>query len=112
MRELEETLGSFFPDKIIGTDYTDVFNQYRERNFKVIAELTSIVSRESRYGLDVEETSKKINSLIFNSIQDARNKVKLSIKQKIMEYRSPDWWHPLKRPFKKLQKKRKESVSL
>lgn len=91
MRELEEeTLGSFFPDKIIGTDYTDVFNQYRERNFKeVIAELTSIVSQgESLPGLNVEETSKKINSLIFNSIQDAKNKVKLSIKQKIMEYKS------------------------
>lgn len=48
MREVEEdTLGSFLPDKIKGADYTDVFNQYRGRNFKeAIAQLSSIVSQE------------------------------------------------------------------
>jgi hypothetical protein len=91
MGEVEKgTLESFFPDEIRGVDYTDVFNQYRGRNFKeAIAELSSIVSQgEALPGLNVDETSKKINSLIFNTLQDAKNKVKFSIKEKIMGYKS------------------------
>ena len=91
MGEVEkDTLESFFPDEIRGVDYTDVFNQYRGRNFKeAIAELSSIVSQgEALPGLNVDETSKKINSLIFNTLQDAKNKVKFSIKEKIMGYKS------------------------
>lgn len=112
MREVEEdTLGSFLPDKIKGADYTDVFNQYRGRNFKeAIAQLSSIVSQgEALPGLNVDETSKKINSLIFNTLQDAKNKVKFSIKEKIMGYKSK-LMESFKESLQKTADKGKEEV--
>jgi len=105
------TLGSYVPEIILGVDYTDFLQEYKNRNLKeVIAELTvELAEGKELLGYNVDETSKKINSMIFNTIQKAKNEVKLNIKTKIREYKK-DLIEKFEKKFKETAEKGKEEV--
>jgi len=63
-----------------------IFLKYiKNRNLKeAIEELTEILAEgKELLGYSVDETSKKINSMIFNTIQEAKKRVKYNIKRKL-----------------------------
>jgi len=83
------TVGDYVPDIIRGVDYSDFLEVYKDRNLKeAITELTSkLATGEKLLGYDVDETSKKINSMIFNTVQEAKWQVKNNIRARIMDYK-------------------------
>jgi len=55
------------PDIIQGVDYTDFLEVYKDKNLKeAIEELTAILAEGKEVlGYNVDETSKKVNSMIL-----------------------------------------------
>ncbi|WP_243467897.1 DUF5702 domain-containing protein, partial [Acetivibrio straminisolvens] len=106
------TIGSYVPDTIKGVDYTDFFEEYKDRNLKeAIAELTAgLVEGRELLGYSVDETSKKVNSMLFNTIQEAKWQVKYSIKKKIEGYKE-NLVNKFKETFKNVADKGKEEVN-
>jgi len=106
------TVGDYVPDIIRGVDYSDFLEVYKDRNLKeAITELTSkLATGEKLLGYDVDETSKKINSMIFNTIQEAKKKVKYNIKSSIMDYKD-NLVNKFKETLKDVANKGKEEVN-
>ncbi|HOM03535.1 MAG TPA: DUF5702 domain-containing protein [Acetivibrio sp.] len=108
----KSTVGSYVPDIIRGVDYTDFLEVYKDRNLKeAIAELTTeLADGKELLGYNMDETSKKVNSLIFNTIQEAKKKVKNNIKSGIEGYKE-NLINKFKETFKKAADKGKEEVN-
>ena len=108
----KSTVGSYVPVTIRGVDYTDFLEVYKDRNLKeVIAELTAeLAEGKELLGYSVDETSKKINSMIFNTIQEAKKRVKYNIKEKIEDYKT-NLIDKFKESFKKAAEMGKEKVN-
>jgi len=105
-------LGTYVPVTIQGVDYTDFLEVYKNRNLKeAIEELTEILAEgKELLGYSVDETSKKINSMIFNTIQEAKKRVKYNIKEKIEDYKT-NLIDKFKESFKKAAEMGKEKVN-
>jgi len=106
------TVGDYVPDIIRGVDYSDFLEVYKDRNLKeAITELTSkLATGEKLLGYDVDETSKKINSMIFNTVQKAKWQVKNNIRARIMDYKE-NLVNKFKETFKEVADKGKEEVN-
>ncbi|GAE90995.1 hypothetical protein JCM21531_4663 [Acetivibrio straminisolvens JCM 21531] len=106
------TVGSYVPITIQGVDYTDFLEVYKDRNLKeAIEELTVILAEgKELLGYNVDETSKKVNSMIFNTIQEAKKKVKYNIKSSIMDYKD-NLVNKFKETLKDVANKGKEEVN-
>jgi len=68
MKSVENsTIGDYVPVTIQGIDYTDFLEVYKNKNLKeAIAELTAMLAEGKKwFGYSVEETSKKVNSMIL-----------------------------------------------
>jgi len=106
------TVGDYVPDIIRGVDYSDFLEVYKDRNLKeAITELTSkLATGEKLLGYDVDETSKKINSMIFNTVQEAKWQVKNNIRARIMDYKE-NLVNKFKETFKEVADKGKEEVN-
>ncbi|WP_235832688.1 DUF5702 domain-containing protein, partial [Acetivibrio mesophilus] len=105
-------VGSYVPDIIQGVNYTDFLEEYKDRNLKeAIAELTEeLAEGKELLGYNIDETSKKVNSMIFNTIQEAKKKVKNNIKDGIEEQKE-DFVKEFKETFKETADKGKEEVN-
>jgi len=88
-------LGTYVPVTIQGVDYTDFLEVYKKKEL---------------LGYSVDETSKKINSMIFNTIQEAKKRVKYNIKEKIEDYKT-NLIDKFKESFKKAAEMGKEKVN-
>jgi len=113
MKSVENsTIGDYVPVTIQGIDYTDFLEVYKNKNLKeAIAELTAMLAEgKELFGYSVEETSKKVNSMIFNTIQEAKKKVKNNIKAGIENYRE-NLVNKFKETFQKVAEKGKEEVN-
>jgi len=74
---------------------------------EAITELTSkLATGEKLLGYDVDETSKKINSMIFNTVQEAKWQVKNNIRARIMDYKE-NLVNKFKETFKEVADKEK-----
>ncbi|GAE91001.1 hypothetical protein JCM21531_4670 [Acetivibrio straminisolvens JCM 21531] len=106
------TIGSYVPDIIQGVDYTDFLEVYKDRNLKdAIVELTmQLAEGKELLGYSIDETSKKVNSMIFNTIQEAKKKVKYNIKVGIVELKT-NFVNKFKETFKTTAEKGKEEVN-
>jgi len=105
-------IGSYVPDIIQGVDYTDFLEVYKDKNLKeAIEELTAILAEGKEVlGYNVDETSKKVNSMIFNTILEAKKTVKYNIKAGIRGYKD-NLVNKFKETFKKTAEKGKEEVN-
>ncbi|WP_243467883.1 DUF5702 domain-containing protein, partial [Acetivibrio straminisolvens] len=105
-------LGTYVPVTIQGVDYTDFLEVYKNRNLKeAIEELTEILAEgKELLGYNIDETSKKVNSMIFNTIQEAKRRVKHNIKSSIVEYKD-NLVNKLKETLKDIADKGKEEVN-
>ncbi len=83
-------LASYAPNDeitIIGCNYLDILNEYKDKNIKeAISELNAKIAQgEALLDNSVEETSKKVNSLIFNTIEATKFDVKNELKAEVSE---------------------------
>jgi len=89
-----------------------IFLKYiRIKSEEAIEELTAILAEGKEVlGYNVDETSKKVNSMIFNTILEAKKTVKYNIKAGIRGYKD-NLVNKFKETFKKTAEKGKEEVN-
>jgi tetrahydromethanopterin S-methyltransferase subunit G len=86
---LNGKLGDYASEQLnsYGVEYLDIFKQYKDRKVsEVLYELREKLAKgETILNNTVEETSQKINSLIFNTINATKYRIKNTLKEKVKE---------------------------